>query len=177
MSQNNLPEPWLRGALPGVNPFVAPLLYSFQQAREDLAKFTEGLTPEQLWARPYGLNPAGREIRHVGGSVNRLMTYVEGKQLSDIQMRELSSEFDSGASREDLLRELDRRLSQAEAVIRAIDPNSLAEPRAVGRKQLPATVIGLIIHIAEHTQRHVGQAISAAKLARAMGEGVAMLSA
>jgi hypothetical protein len=27
-------------------------------------------------------------------------------------------------------------------------------------------VIGLLTHIAEHTQRHVGQAIAAAKLAR-----------
>jgi hypothetical protein len=37
----------------------------------------------------------------------------------------------------------------------------------VGRKKLPTTVIGLIVHLAEHTQRHVGQAVSAAKLARA----------
>ena len=55
------------------------------------------------------------------------------------------------------------------APLRAIDPATLAEPRAVGRKQLPTTVIGLVIHIAEHTQRHVGQAIAAAKLASAIG--------
>jgi hypothetical protein len=54
-------------------------------------------------------------------------------------------------------------------VLRTIDPPTLAEPRAVGRKQLPTTVIGLLIHIAEHTQRHVGQAIAAAKLAMAIG--------
>jgi hypothetical protein len=29
-------------------------------------------------------------------------------------------------------------------------------------------VIGLLTHLAEHTQRHVGQAISAAKLARTL---------
>jgi hypothetical protein len=56
---------------------------------------------------------------------------------------------------------------RAEETIRSIDPATLAEPRAVGRKRLPTTVIGLITHIAEHTQRHLGQAISAAKLARA----------
>jgi hypothetical protein len=28
-------------------------------------------------------------------------------------------------------------------------------------------VIGLLVHIAEHTQRHLGQAIAAARLARA----------
>ncbi|MEP6714465.1 MAG: DinB family protein, partial [Terriglobia bacterium] len=42
---------------------------------------------------------------------------------------------------------------------------TLREWRRVGRQQLPTTVIGLLVHIAEHTQRHVGQAISAAKLA------------
>jgi hypothetical protein len=52
-------------------------------------------------------------------------------------------------------------------VVRALNPASLADPRQVGRKRLPTTVIGLLTHIAEHTQRHVGQAISAAKLARA----------
>ena len=50
--------------------------------------------------------------------------------------------------------------------MRAIDVAQLREPRGVGRKMLPTTVIGLLTHIAEHTQRHVGQAISAAKLAR-----------
>ena len=47
-----------------------------------------------------------------------------------------------------------------------LDPARLTDPRGVGRKQLPTTVIGLLVHIAEHTQRHVGQAISAAKWAR-----------
>jgi hypothetical protein len=42
----------------------------------------------------------------------------------------------------------------------------LPEPREVGRKRLPTTAIGLLTHIAEHTQRHVGQAISASKLAK-----------
>jgi hypothetical protein len=37
------------------------------------------------------------------------------------------------------------------------------------RHMLPTTVAGLLMHIAEHTARHVGQAISAAKLARIEG--------
>jgi hypothetical protein len=43
--------------------------------------------------------------------------------------------------------------------------DKLMEPRGIGRKQLPTTVIGLLVHICEHTQRHVGQAISAARWA------------
>ena len=160
------PEPWMRGALPGVDTFVAPLLYSFQMAREDLAKYTAGLTTEQIWATPHGFSSVGFHLRHIAGSTDRLMTYVSGSQLSSAQMAALKTEKDPGASREMLLAGLDQAFESAEAIARALDPARLAEPRGVGRKQLPTTVIGLLVHIAEHTQRHVGQAISAAKLVR-----------
>ena len=161
-----LPEPWMRGPIPGVDPFLAPLLYSFQMAREDLAQWTEGLTTAQLWAAPHGFGSVGFHLRHIAGSTDRLMTYVEGKQLSETQMAALKAEKEPGASREMLLAGLNAAFDSAEAVVRSLDPARLAEPRAVGRKQLPTTVIGLLFHIAEHTQRHVGQAISAAKWAR-----------
>jgi hypothetical protein len=68
-------EPWLRGPLAGVDPLLAPILFSFQQAREDLASFTDRLTTDQLWTRPYGFGSVGFHVRHIGGSVERLMTY------------------------------------------------------------------------------------------------------
>lgn len=160
------PEPWLRGPVAGVDPLVAPVLYAFQQAREDLAHHTEGLTAGQLWATPLGLGSAGFHIRHTSRSIDRLMTYLAGRLLDDAQMAALGSEKEPGATREELLAELDAVLTAAEAAVRALDPRTLAEPRGVGRKALPTTVIGLLTHIAEHTQRHVGQAIAAAKLAR-----------
>jgi uncharacterized damage-inducible protein DinB len=160
-------EPWLRGALPGVDTFVAPLLYSFQMAREDLAKYTAGLTTEQIWATPHGFGSVGFHLRHIAGSTDRLMTYVRGSQLSSAQMSALKTEKEPGAAREMLLAGIDQAFESAEAIVRALDPTRLAEPCSVGRKQLPTTVIGLLVHIAEHTQRHVGQAISAAKLVKA----------
>jgi uncharacterized damage-inducible protein DinB len=163
-------EPWLRGPLPGVNPALAPLLHSFQQAREDLARHTEGLTAEQIWARPFGLGSVGFHVRHIAGSTDRLMTYLKGGQLDESQMAELRAEEQPGGpSREELLANLDRVFDAAEATVRAMDPATLPDPRAVGRQRLPTTVAGLLTHIAEHTQRHVGQAISAARLARALG--------
>lgn len=162
----SLPEPWLRGPLDGVDPLIAPILRSFEQAREDLGSQTQGLTTEQIWATPHGFGSLGFHIRHIAGSTTRLMTYVEGKQLSDDQLAAIDQEHAPGASREELLQELDRAFQRAEAVVRGLRPEILREDRAVGRKRLPATVIGLLTHIAEHTQRHVGQAISAAKLAR-----------
>jgi uncharacterized damage-inducible protein DinB len=161
-----LPEPWLRGPLPGVDTFVAPLLFSFQMAREDFAKYTAGLTTEQIWASPHGFGSVGFHLRHIAGSTDRLMTYVSGGQLDGAQMAALNAEKEPGATREELLAGIDQAFESAEAIVRSLDPARLTEPRGVGRKQLPTTVVGLLVHIAEHTQRHVGQAISAAKLAR-----------
>jgi hypothetical protein len=162
-----LPEPWLRGPLPSVNPLLSPALYSFQQTREDLAAHTQGLTTAQVWSRPHRLAPLGFHIRHIAGSVDRLTTYLEGRALDEAQMAALTAENQPGAGLAELLAELDRFLRRAEQVIRSIDPVTLAEPRSVGRKQLPTTVIGLLTHIAEHTQRHLGQAITSAKMAAA----------
>jgi uncharacterized damage-inducible protein DinB len=162
-----LPEPWLRGAIAGVHPLTAPILFTFQQAREDLGRCTEGLTPEQIWATPHGFGSVGFHLRHISGSTDRLMTYLQGGALNAAQMAALEAEhIPAGAGRSELLALVDGAFRGAEAMVRAIDPSTLAESRGVGRKQLPTTVIGLLVHIAEHTQRHVGQAIGAAKLAR-----------
>ena len=160
-------EPWLRGPINGVPTVLAPVLYTFTQAREDLAEHTSGLTVEQIWARPLGLAPVGFQLRHIAGSVDRLVSYLMGQPLDEAQMAALRTEMEPGQSREELLAGVDRALALAEARIRSLDPASLTEPRVVGRMRLPTTVIGLLVHIAEHTQRHVGQAISAAKLVRA----------
>lgn len=156
----------MRGPIDGVAVLLAPVLYSFQQAREDLAQFTEGLTVEQIWAKPHGFGSVGFHLRHIAGSTERLTTYLEGRQLSPEQIESSKQEHDPGASREELLAGMDAAFKRTEAVVRSLDPARLSEPREIGRKKLPSTVIGLLTHIAEHTQRHVGQAISAAKLAR-----------
>lgn len=166
---DNLPEPWLRGAIPDVNPLAAPILYAFQQAREDLARYTEGLTDDQIWATPHGMGSVGFHIRHIAGSTGRLMTYLQGRDLNYEQMDALQAEEKPcGPGRGELLADLDRCFRNAEGVVRSLDPVMLAEVRTVGRKRLPTTVIGLLTHIAEHTQRHVGQAIGAARLAKAL---------
>jgi uncharacterized damage-inducible protein DinB len=161
----SLPEAWMRGPIPGVHPLIAPALYGFQQAREDLARWTDGLTPKQIWAKPHGFGSVGFHLRHIAGSTDRLMTYLRGQQLSDAQMQFLKSEHEPGALREELLTEMDSVFKRAEDFARSLDFARLTDSREIGRKRLPTTVLGLLTHIAEHTQRHVGQAISAAKLA------------
>src|SRR4051794_37245975 len=128
-----MPEPWLRGVLSSVHPMLAPVLYSFQQAREDLARYTEPLTSAQLWATPFALGSAGFHILHIAGSTDRLMTYLQGRDLSAGQLAALDAERSPPAiSREELLALLDRAFAEAEDVVRTLDPATLAEPRTVG---------------------------------------------
>lgn len=161
-------EPWLSGPIEGVDPLIAPLLRSFEQVRQELATHTADLSPEQLWSRPFGMPSAGFHIRHLGGAADRLCTYLRGEQLTDAQMARLRAESEPGAAPADLLAELHADLARVEQTVRAIDTAALREFRGVGRKQLPTTVHGLIVHIAEHSQRHLGQAITTIKLVRSI---------
>ena len=155
-------EPWLRGPIPGVHPLLAPVLYSFRHAREDLAKWTEGMSTEQLAATPHGAGSISFHLRHIAGSIDRLMTYVQSRQLTPDQIAAIETEKRAG-TRDELLAELDVAFGQVEQVVRGLDPSTLTEPRTVGRKLLPTTVIGLLTHIAEHTMRHTGEAIIVAR--------------
>ena len=162
------PEPWLRGPLEGVDTLLAPTLHAFAQAREDLAHWTEGLSDAQIWARPHGLAPVGFQLRHIAGSLERLTTYLRGEQLTAAQIDAIARELDAGAGRSELLEAVNDSLDRSERVIRALNPAKLSDARAVGRERLPTTAMGLVVHLAEHTQRHVGEAIITAKLARSV---------
>jgi hypothetical protein len=161
-------EPWLRGPLPGVHPVLAPTIHAYMQVREDLDRWTEGLSDTQVWSRPHGLAPVGFQLKHIAGSVERLTTYLRGDQLTDGQLAAARTEFDPGLPLVELLGSAHRSLDDSELVIRSIDPKTLSDARAVGRKGLPTTVAGLVVHLAEHTQRHVGELIISSKLARVL---------
>ena len=152
---------------------VAPVFHSFLQVREELAEYTAGLETEQVW-RVLGGTSLGFHLSHIAGSVDRLSTYLAGEPLTDAQLEFLGHEPESGASLATLLALAEDRLAACEERLRQVSPSSLAEPRSVGRRELPTTVIGLIVHLAEHTQRHLGQAIVLSKLLReASAKGVA----
>jgi uncharacterized damage-inducible protein DinB len=159
------PEPWLRGPLAGVHPLVMPVFFSFAQVREDLGRHLRGLTRDQIWRNVVNAS-VGFHLTHIGGSVDRLMTYLKGEQLSPAQLRALSEEHSPGADLDKLLAAVEQNLSKTEAYLKTLDPNTLYESRAVGRQSLPTTVIGLLVHLAEHTQRHLGQAITLSGVVR-----------
>lgn len=160
-------EPWLSGKLADVHPGIAPLLYSFRQAVEDLEKWTEGLSDEQVWARPLGLGSLGFQLQHIAGSTERLLTYAKGDPLSPEQLAAMKAEGEPRGTLRELLSSVRDTFSRLENMVREFDTNQLFDSRTVGRKQLPTTVIGLLTHTAEHMQRHVGEAIITAKVLRA----------
>jgi uncharacterized damage-inducible protein DinB len=164
MADTRLPEPWLRGTLTEVAPVQRAVLHALQLAGEDLEKWCGNLSDAELNARPGNLAPVGFHIRHIARSIDRLLTYAEGKELSAAQMDMLLGELDSGARHDELFGELAAGLARGEMRVRAFDSGRLEESRRVGEKRLPTTVGGLLVHVADHTQRHVGQAITTAKI-------------
>ena len=164
------PEPWLRGTLTDVPAEQRAVLHALQLAREDVQRWCGGLTEQEFAARPHGLPSVAFHLRHIVGSLDRLLTYAENKLLSDEQKQWMASEMDSPTNREELLKAFERGLAAAEARIIKIDRSQWQEPRGVGRKQFPTTVAGLIIHCADHTQRHVGQAVTTSKVLLALRE-------
>jgi hypothetical protein len=159
-----LPEPWLRGTLTDVPPVQRAVLHALQLAEEDLERWCSPLTSEELHARPWQLPSVAFHFKHIARSLDRLLTYAEGRQLSDRQLAHLKQEMDGGAERDALFAELRDGWRDAALRVRAFSAEVLMEPRAVGRRLLPTTVGGLLVHVADHTQRHVGQAITTAKV-------------
>jgi uncharacterized damage-inducible protein DinB len=143
-----------------------PVFFSFQQVREDLAKHTQGITQDQLWLEMAGKHSVGYHLKHIAGSVDRLTAYLLVGQLSPEQLDFLRNEHTSGDELSVLLARVHESLHAAELQLLKVKPESLFESRAVGRQLLPTTVIGLIVHVCEHTQRHLGQAILLAKVLR-----------
>ena len=161
------PEVWLRGPVEDVTPMLQPVAHGLLQCRLEVRATIPSLTPAQLWTRPGGAASAGYHVRHAVGSLDRLLTYARGRQLSREQMTALRDESQSDERdgiADALLAEFDAAVDRALAQLRATDPSSLLEPREVGRARLPSTVLGLLFHAAEHTQRHVGQLVTTAKL-------------
>jgi uncharacterized damage-inducible protein DinB len=157
-------EPWLRGTLTDVQAVARGVLHALELAREDLEKWCGGLTDEELNARPAGLPPIAFHVRHIARSLDRLLTYAEGRALTERQLVELNGELETGATRDSLFAELAAALTRSSDRVRGLATGDLEESRTVGKKALPTTVGGLLVHVADHTQRHVGQAVTTAKV-------------
>lgn len=157
-------EPWLRGTHGEVDALRRQVVHALELAREDVERWCGALTDEEVHARPFGVASVAYHLRHIARSLDRLLTYAEGRQLSAEQMGTLGSEMDREGTREELFAEFTAGIVDAMGRVLAMPGKSYEEARGVGRKLLPTTVGGLLVHCAEHTQRHVGQAVTTAKV-------------
>lgn len=161
------PEAWLRGPLPDITPLLQPVAHALVQASEDAARAVEGLLPNELWSRVGGAASVGWHLTHAAGALDRLYTYARNEPLSEEQLAVLRAESEPmAATAEIVLTAFRDGIDAAMRQLQATRPEDLSHPRAVGRKALPSSVMGLLFHGAEHTTRHVGQAITMAKVIR-----------
>jgi uncharacterized damage-inducible protein DinB len=157
-------EPWLRGTLTEIDAVRRQVLHALELAREDIELWCAGLSDDEMNARPFGMASVAFHLRHIARSLDRLLTYAEGEALSAEQMAALQGEMEGDATASAVLQEMREGIAEAERKVKLILPKSYEEPRGVGRAMQPSTVGGLLIHCAEHTQRHVGQALTTAKV-------------
>jgi uncharacterized damage-inducible protein DinB len=161
-------EWWQRGPIEGVPDVLQPLAHILRQVCESVGELVEGLTEEQWNARPANVASSAFHVRHMAGVIDRLFTYARGESLSDEQFTSMKAEKNPLTMAEVpvVLAALHRRVELAIDQLRATDVTTLGDFRPVGRSKLPSTVIGCLVHGAEHAMRHVGQLSVTARIVR-----------
>ncbi|MBF9255146.1 DinB family protein [Pontibacter sp. 172403-2] len=160
-------EVWLRGPIPGIPGLLQPVAHALLQAREEVEKLMQGFPDDLLWEKPVGVASPGFHLQHLRGVLDRLFTYARGEQLTEEQLVALRAEGkvpEQEGNVQDLVRAFDRQVSKALDQLRHTDDQQLLAPRGVGRAKIPSTVLVLLVHAAEHTQRHVGQLLVTARV-------------
>jgi len=153
------PEVWLRGPVPGIPGPLQPVAHALLQSMEDAERLTADLDADLLWTSPGGAATVGFHLRHMAGSLDRLLTYARGEALTDEQRAGLAEEKkdDPDLSAEQMIGTLRAAIERALAQLRATSTEELDAHRAVGLARHPSTVRGLLCHAGEHTARHAGQ--------------------
>ncbi|WP_461451607.1 DinB family protein [Mucilaginibacter sp.] len=161
----NKPEVWLRGPLDGIPALLQPVAHALLQAREEVNELMADFPDKLLWEKPVGMASPGFHLQHMAGVLDRLYTYAKGEQLSQQQLDYLAAEGkNTDVKVSELLEHFNKQVDIVIKQLSETDEATLTEVRGVGRAKMPSTVIGLLVHSAEHTMRHVGQLLVTAKI-------------
>lgn len=168
MKKDNKLEVWLRGTLPGIPLLLQPIAHALLQAREDVDNLMNGFPEDYLWEKPAGLASVGFHLQHLSGVLDRLFTYARGEVLSLRQFEALFAEGGKqpGITAADLISKFNLQVDKAIAQLQNTREESFQETRGVGRENIPSTTFGILVHAAEHTQRHLGQLLVTAGIIR-----------
>lgn len=153
-------EYWQQGPIEGIPALLQPVAHALLQARREVSAIMEEFPDALLTKRPAGLAFVAFHLRHLSGVIDRLFTYAKALPLNEEQKsflkNEGNEEIRSGLVGE-LVDQFSETVTSALSQLTLTAENTLTEIRGIGRKQIPTTVLGLLFHAAEHTQRHVGQ--------------------
>jgi hypothetical protein len=162
MQSNTLPEVWLRGPLNDIPALLQPVAHALLQAQEELNALMRDFPDYLLFKNVAGMASPGFHLQHLTGVLDRLFTYARGGSLTAQQLQYLSAEGKptiKAYTATNLVTAFDIQVGKAISQLREVDEATLKDHTGVGRAQLPSTVIGLYVHSAEHTMRHLGQLI------------------
>lgn len=159
VSDNQEPEFWLSGNIPGIASQLQPAAHALLQSRRELLQYTKDFPDTLLWKKAYGRASVGFHMQHLTGVLDRMLTYAIGKSLSEEQFKYLKNEGnpETNTTISQLVDAFDIKVDEALEFFKTIPEIDLTKERTVGRKKLPSTVLGLLFHAAEHSQRHIGQ--------------------
>ncbi|MRI00959.1 DUF664 domain-containing protein [Kriegella sp. EG-1] len=152
-------EVWLSGPIPDIPALLQPTAHALLQSVREIKKYLIGFPEEKLWIKPFERASVGFHLQHLTGVLDRMLTYAQEKPLTTIQFEFLKNEGNSitEKSSEEMIANFESKVNEALDFFKTLSHSTLSEIRTVGRKRLPSTVIGLLFHAAEHSQRHVGQ--------------------
>jgi hypothetical protein len=162
----SLPEVWLRGPIDGIPALLQPVAHALLQAREEIQALMQGFPDNLLWQQPAGMASPGFHLQHLSGVLDRLFTYARGQVLTDGQLQALRAEGTNPGKEYTtalLVKQFEEQVESALAELATVSAETLTEFRGVGRAQLPSTKLGLYVHGAEHTMRHLGQLLVTVK--------------
>lgn len=155
----NKPEVWLRGPLPKIPDLLQPVAHALLQAKEEFEVMLADFPEEKLWNKFYGMASPAFHLQHLTGVLDRLFTYAKGDNLSENQLIYLKNEGmeNSSLNSEILFKNFSKQVDKALIQLENVNINTLTETCFVGRVKIPTTQMGLYIHAAEHSMRHIGQ--------------------
>ncbi len=167
MSDNSKLEVWLRGPIADVPAILQPVAHALLQAREEVYELTRNFPDQLLWQNPGPVATAGFHLQHLTGVLDRLFTYARGETLNTSQLQALTDESHPNQTELTvayLVKKFEEQVDAALTQLKATKSSQLTEVRTVGRGKIPSTMLGLLFHAAEHTQRHMGQLLVTIKV-------------
>ncbi|PSR52976.1 DinB family protein [Adhaeribacter arboris] len=175
MAEKNNLEVWLRGPIAEIPASLQPVAHALLQAREEVNELTKDFPENLLWKKPGPVATPGFHLQHLTGVLDRLFTYARGESLNSDQLESLAKESNPDKASWKLavlVQNFHFQVDKAIAQLKSTASSQLLETRAVGRDKIPSTVLGLLFHAAEHTQRHLGQLLVTVKVLKALPDSL-----